>query len=482
MILMISVFAFVLVEVSMTCFSLITSGSNMDRFKSEADTLSATVARVIDVDKFVELKSQVQAIYDASENKPLYEQNATQEWEDYIAQYSAIENSELFKSTQAYLRSIQEVNSEDIDCIYLVYVDEKNKTNIYLCDSASEGYYPPGTIDEVYSFNYYIFEQPGVGYRPYTLDYEGYHLVCAGSAIYKDDVVVGYAMVDISLEHIRGIQRDNIMRLFWWLLASSIVATLIAVMIVYYSLVRPVRRLTDAALKYDVRDLDSTHDRFMKLQVNTRDELEDLTESFKKMEGDVHTKINELIDLNKKLDISEKETEKMTEIANKDALTGVRSKTAYDADAAEIDHALQAGEYVNFGIAMIDLNDLKVINDVYGHANGDIALIKLSNLICAVFVHSSVYRVGGDEFVVIVRNAEYRKVKAAIDEFNGKIAFLQDDEDLPPAERTFAALGYATYDPKLDTCVKDVYNRADHAMYAHKHEMKEKRSSKQAKN
>ena len=53
----------------------------------------------------------------------------------------------------------------------------------------------------------------------------------------------------------------------------------------------------------------------------------------------------------------------MTELANQDSLTGIRNKTAYDRTIRKMEYELDMGNLINFGIAMIDLNNLKVIND-----------------------------------------------------------------------------------------------------------------------
>ena len=117
---------------------------------------------------------------------------------------------------------------------------------------------------------------------------------------------------------------------------------------------------------------------------------------------------------------------------------------------------------------------MKIINDENGHNAGDVALMKLSSLICGVFSHSPVFRIGGDEFVVVLRNVDYKKVDVLIKEFNYKIDQLSKDEYLHTYERIKAAIGYAKYDPKTDKSVQDVFNRADEAMYIRKREMKSK--------
>ena len=161
----------------------------------------------------------------------------------------------------------------------------------------------------------------------------------------------------------------------------------------------------------------------------------------------------------------------MTAIANRDSLTGVGSKTAYDAEAEKINAQIKNKEKLFFGIAMIDLNYLKNTNDEFGHFAGDEALIKLSNLICLVFKHSPVYRVGGDEFIVLLRGKDYENRDKLIEKFNKAIYSSINDKKIPEQERVSAAIGLSIF-IEGDSSVHDVFKRADKAMYLRKHEMK----------
>lgn len=216
------------------------------------------------------------------------------------------------------------------------------------------------------------------------------------------------------------------------------------------------------------------HQNFVDLKIKTRDELEDLSNSMKKMENDINIRINQLLDMNKKLVASQKQTKKMKELANRDGLTGVQNKIAYNTEEIKINENILKGISEPFGIAMIDLNYLKVTNDEYGHDAGDIALIKLANIICEVFDHSPVYRIGGDEFVVILRKRDYEDDERLIATFNRNIELHNKDNNVPENERISAAIGYSKFDKETDSCVDDVFKRADKEMYERKHQMKQK--------
>ena len=159
----------------------------------------------------------------------------------------------------------------------------------------------------------------------------------------------------------------------------------------------------------------------------------------------------------------------MQALANQDGLTGVKNKISYNAECARINEMINNGEKTNFAVVMADLNYLKDTNDTYGHDTGDIALIKLSEMICETFKFSPVYRIGGDEFVVISRSKDYLRVDKLVEELKRK---TNKSIDVHDGENISAAVGFSTYNPEVDKSVDDVFKRADKAMYEHKRLLK----------
>ena len=121
-----------------------------------------------------------------------------------------------------------------------------------------------------------------------------------------------------------------------------------------------------------------------------------------------------------------------------------------------------------FAIIIMDVNNLKLVNDTYGHEKGDIYLIRCCSLICEVFRHSPVFRIGGDEFAVVLRGLAYRNRVALIEQARQKYRKNAGDESLDPWERTSAALGMAEYDSAHPTTIEEVANLADQIMYKEK--------------
>ena len=93
--------------------------------------------------------------------------------------------------------------------------------------------------------------------------------------------------------------------------------------------------------------------------------------------------------------------DKLENRAYTDTLTGLRNRTAYYEYNAVLDRKVESGE-ADFSILMIDINYLKKVNDTYGHEQGNLYLQGAANLIRKVFGGEFLYRIGGDEFVLIL--------------------------------------------------------------------------------
>ncbi len=191
--------------------------------------------------------------------------------------------------------------------------------------------------------------------------------------------------------------------------------------------------------------------------------------------GDMTIELNNMVDRLKatltELDDTRIHAEEMTALANKDALTGIRNKTAYDNEVKKTEWEVMQGN-TEFGFAMIDLNFLKKINDTFGHDKGNISIKKLCHLVCVTFAHSPVFRIGGDEFAVILKGDDYHNVDELVEKFNETLQDYANDDSLEPWEQVSAAIGYALYNKKIDSSVDNVFKRADAAMYECKKNMK----------
>jgi diguanylate cyclase (GGDEF)-like protein len=152
-----------------------------------------------------------------------------------------------------------------------------------------------------------------------------------------------------------------------------------------------------------------------------------------------------------------------------DALTSVRNKGAYSAYIEELQTRLdeEGSQRLAFGIGVFDCDNLKVINDRYGHEKGDVYLKTASRLICRVFQHSPVFRIGGDEFSVILQNDDYLNQEALAEQFSNAMTEINGSA-MNQWEQVHVSMGIAVYDPQRDDAVYDVVRRADQIMYENK--------------
>ena len=163
---------------------------------------------------------------------------------------------------------------------------------------------------------------------------------------------------------------------------------------------------------------------------------------------------------------AEKETSKaFRNMANTDALTGVRNKHAYNENEAAIDDRIQSGELRALGVAVCDINGLKHVNDTQGHAAGDQLIKDACGMICEYFKHGAVYRIGGDEFVVLFKGKGCDTMPEAIAALNRQV------EANIRADAVVVSVGYAVLEPG-DRQLQDVFDRADQMMYERKKELK----------
>ena len=174
-----------------------------------------------------------------------------------------------------------------------------------------------------------------------------------------------------------------------------------------------------------------------------------------------------------------KESYQQVENLNKrvyvDALTSVRNKGGFNECINGLQARIDSGEKLEFAVIILDSNDLKSINDRYGHDKGDLYLQTASRLICRIYKHSPVFRIGGDEFAVVLLNDDYLAREALSEEFVRNASETYDSAE-NEWERVSMAMGIAEYEPKTDNSVDDVVQRADRNMYENKHTWKEARN------
>ena len=162
----------------------------------------------------------------------------------------------------------------------------------------------------------------------------------------------------------------------------------------------------------------------------------------------------------------EKERSKLMEtLAYTDGLTGLNNRLAFHQKESEI----REGQ-LGCTVIQLDINDLKKVNDIYGHAEGDRHIIGAVDIIRECFSDiGSCYRTGGDEFIVIAQNCDEPAVTAALAALETKSAEY-NEKNAPPVPMQIA-YGYARYAAKSDK-LEAAEQLADKRMYEKKKQMK----------
>ena len=153
------------------------------------------------------------------------------------------------------------------------------------------------------------------------------------------------------------------------------------------------------------------------------------------------------------------------ELALKDVLTGIPNRLAYDQDLKSIPtHSSSRACCLS-----IDVNNLKTVNDNFGHGAGDELIRGMAHVLRdAVGSDGRVYRIGGDEFIVLIED-DLMQMQEQIME---RICRQTEAYNRDHAQTLSFAVGTARFDPACDPSAEHMVARADHAMYEMKRQQK----------
>lgn len=254
-------------------------------------------------------------------------------------------------------------------------------------------------------------------------------------------------MVGIATDTVEAEQRAYLLYLVLIITAITVFAGGILILFMNRNIMAPINEMTLAAGSYaENLEKDDVISPLQKLHIQTGDELERLCESMKKMENDILAYSARLLNA--------------TWNSNHDSMTQLYNKRYYN----ELLTVLQNEDQL--GVVYLDIDNLKKMNDTFGHDEGDMVILRASNLIHRYEEPGyECCRVGGDEFVIFLKNSSEDDVNALVNK-------LRNDEDniLSKAAGDFIcrlAVGgaFRMAEETLDNAVK----RAEEEMYQNKH-------------
>ena len=285
---------------------------------------------------------------------------------------------------------------------------------------------------------------------------EHYGLLCADISIDEINKTV-YHNIYISIGIIVGFGALFIALLFWWL---------------HKNVTKPLKLLESSVTSFAYSSTGTRNPDELLFEppvIRSKNEVEALSRAVKKLSVDMRDYVKGIVAAEDEARDLQEHVSEMNVIAYRDALTHVENKAAYEEKRLQLMQDI-ADDVAEFAIAMVDVNYLKNINDLYGHEHGDEYLIGACRIICDVFAHSPVYRIGGDEFLVVLQTRDYENRRKLLSEIKKAFAESAKDTSLPAWNRYSAAIGMSVWAPGDD--VDTVFSRADQKMYEEKAKMK----------
>ncbi|MBR1770521.1 MAG: diguanylate cyclase [Lachnospiraceae bacterium] len=222
-----------------------------------------------------------------------------------------------------------------------------------------------------------------------------------------------------------------------------LILTLVVARGVMVRVVRPIQELTTASSRIAKGEMNVT------IHYRSDDELGALANSIRLMEKELREYISYI-----------------HEQAYTDAMTGVGNKTAYLDMVRLIERKIQEG-MAEFTVIVFDVNGLKTINDHLGHEYGDKIITQAAGAIKEVFGAEHAYRIGGDEFIVVLERTDQEATEQSFREFDAVVERMNAEEKT--REVTLAvSKGASFYRQDEDQEYREVFRRADEEMYRDK--------------
>lgn len=499
------------VSILIAAFSFIVSSNQMDNyFKRMAMNSAENFSTMIDHEYLSRLKEtleskEYQDMRDKAEidNNDKAVENYLKEkglWEEFVP---------LRQKMCTYLK-----NMEDVKYLYITVLgDSSALRDMYLVDDDSFPLYNTG--------NFYSKDPELVGVdpsqkiEPFVSHGEWGWLYSAYVPVYdKDGNLICHIGCDVDMERVVGERIQNLVLISVCTIVIMLVVLLIAIIFNHRIFIKPLRQLTEESKKFSpAKDVTYEEAGVVQMYFKNDDEISEIYEVIRSMQMSMIDYLNAMAKLEKanekylnnlrqaKSDIKDKKKQlgemakdneqyisilkqveddiktkeeelgKMSKEVYHDALTHVGSKAAYVKKVAELTEMIEQGT-AEFAVAMVDMNDLKKINDTYGHKSGDAYIKGCCRIICDTFKYSQIFRIGGDEFVVILFGKDYQNREMLLSKIQEHYFRTFSDETKPVFHRYSASVGMAALTPQ-DIKYENVFMRADQEMYEAKMKFKE---------
>ena len=465
------------VAFGISAFAFLTSANQINNFYKQVTSDNArNFASLVDGDFLAELRAEAETEEFRQLRDKAEEDDYEQPIEDHLKEKGLWEKYiETRDMIDEYLS-----NMEEVKYLYIVaHGDRDAEYDMYLVDDSDNPIYETGYYEEREA----EFRGIDLTNNPEpTISRGDWGWLCSDfKPVYDSEgncvCIVG---CDVGMDDVMKDRRQ----LMIYLIIGSLIFTAIvltgAMLFIKKVVVAPLDAMTNDMKKFKPAvGADYETACVLELDIKSRDEIGEIYHGIRSMQINTIDHINELYALQEdkikaQEDIKNKEKQigQLSKESYKDALTGVGNKAAYIKKAEETERRA-AEEGLEYAIVMVDMNNLKQINDEYGHKAGDQYITGCCRMVCEAYKHSPVFRIGGDEFVAILMGHDYDERKQITDKLRSDFENSFTDESRDKWQRYSAAIGMAERSAE-DMTVDFVFKRADKAMYENKTRFKKK--------
>lgn len=412
---------------------------------------SKNFANYVDGDFIVELKT----ILKSDEYQNIRQKAETLDNEQLIEDY--LKKKGVWDKFYTTRHSI-DTYINNIKSIRYIYIVDYNDTinapqDMYIIDDSNS---------ELYIMGYYEIREKEFTDKDIThldepvISYGDWGWLCSYYSIVYDSKGNPVCLVgcDVDMNEIMHERYKFLATFITLIIGISIIIYIGAIYIIKKLIIKPLNQINNETQKFNPTDSNST---IINLSL-PNNEIGDIYKSIKTLETNINTYIYNLNQVENDNKIKDTQILKLTDKTYKDALTSVGNVNAYNQKIKDL--------YGTYAIVMLDINNLKQINDKFGHKVGDEYIKGCCKLICNAFKHSPVYRIGGDEFIVILQKVDYDNRQFIIDKLTKTFDDLYNNTNIDLPYRYSMSIGMAISKP--DMSVEDVYNLADKQMYNNK--------------
>ena len=301
---------------------------------------------------------------------------------------------------------------------------------------------------------------------------DGYLLSFAKPIFDSEGNYIASACVDFSMQELHGQNIYFILILSMILIIISIILLVLAVVGLKHMVTNPLLAIANAVsgFKYE-QDSDRSENlnSLKNITLRSNNEISILYKALVAAETDSANSITSFRKAEDQIHVMDERISKLGDLALRDEMTNVGNKAAF---SGQISNIRDDDEY---GIVLMDANNLKMINDTYGHGAGDEYIKGCCKILCDVFERSPVFRIGGDEFAVILKGKDYENRHELFEELKETFRRIWTEKENDPTHRFSGSVGMA--DSTHCRSTRETIKTADENMYEDKKLFKEKNGS-----